>query len=663
MLELKRILWNRKTLLLFGILILLHGVFFFFQCNEQKAITLTGEELEAYVEGYPAYIQSVQDNVVMMKENPLFSADDSFVYRNLMKTGEDYAVLADVVPVVGENRGVIAVLNFNLTGFILLLVGVYIVLCFLSERQKGLYLMVRCTERGRSILSLQRIGILCLGVFAAAAVLFVSIWMIAGAVFPGSDMSRPIQSVPEFESIIGHYSIGGYAALYLLRKAVGCLFACLLLYFCMSLFRSAVCIVMFFLLMLGEYALYAFIIPTGKWSALKFINLYTYAFCGTEYATYYNLNLFGKPCNIVACSDLFVAVGTALLVVVCLLQYARQYPRSEYRTLKIVEKLRVFFSKHKPTLSLTAWELKKVLLSQKGLFVFVLLVYLAYSASVESNYMDFRSKYVTMWYTEFAGELDDAKMTVIRDKKTELEEKIARLELSVQQQNESLMKHLMNGNNEGAQMVQQLINKLQDAIRETNLELTGLTVVLEQAEDSYAYSKRTGNRVMLIDAGAYELLFHNDKQTILRNHLYSLLMIVLMMSGIMACEKTSNMENILHTAYRGRGRILLRKVGIMLSVSIIGTLAIHLVQYVQIDKVFAFANKEVLVQSVPCARDFPFAITIRQYLYFLYAARIMITAAMGGTVMYLSNKFGRITTIALGVFLLIIPMGLIAMRF
>ena len=160
MLELKRILWNRKTLLLFGILILLHGVFFFFQCNEQKAITLTGEELETYVEGYPAYIQSVQDNVVMMKENPLFSADDSFVYRNLMKTGEDYAVLADVVPVVGENRGVIAVLNFNLTGFILLLVGVYIVLCFLSERQKGLYLMVRCTERGRSILSLHRIGIL-----------------------------------------------------------------------------------------------------------------------------------------------------------------------------------------------------------------------------------------------------------------------------------------------------------------------------------------------------------------------------------------------------------------------------------------------------------------------------------------------------------------------
>ena len=49
MLELKRILWNKKTLLLFGILILLHGVFFFFQCNDTKSVTLTGEELEAYV--------------------------------------------------------------------------------------------------------------------------------------------------------------------------------------------------------------------------------------------------------------------------------------------------------------------------------------------------------------------------------------------------------------------------------------------------------------------------------------------------------------------------------------------------------------------------------------------------------------------------------------
>ena len=59
-----------------------------------------------------------------------------------------------------------------------------------------------------------------------------------------------------------------------------------------------------------------------------------------------------------------------------------------------------------------AWELKKVLISQKGLVVFALLVYLAFSASMESNYMDFRSRYVTHWYEDYAGKIDEEKTTL-----------------------------------------------------------------------------------------------------------------------------------------------------------------------------------------------------------------------------------------------------------
>ena len=661
MLELKRILWNGKTMLLFGILLLLHGIFFVFQCNGEKSITPTGEELTAYIDGYDDYMLSVQENVVMMKENPLFSADDSFVYRNLIKTGEDYAKISDVVPVEGENRGVMAVFQFTLSTFILLLTGVYIVLCFLAERQKGLYLLVRCTERGRTMLSLQRIGILCLGVFSAAVILYGSIFVISSVIFPGCDMGRPVQSIPELGSVIGRYSIGEYLLLYILRKTFGCLFACLLLYFCMSLFRSSFCVVAFFLLMLGEYALYAFIIPTGKWSVFKYINLYTYTFCGTDYAHYYNLHVFGNPLNIVGTSDLFVLVGTVVMVLVCMLQYARQYPRSEYRTLKIIEKLRVFVSRHKPSCSLMTWELKKVMLSQKGLFIMAILIYLAYSASVESNYMDFRSKYVTHWYQDFAGEITEESVQRMYDTRKELEDKIEMWRESLIKQEQYKMEHLMTGKDTG--MIERFIRDLQDAIQENERQIKGLNVVLLQAEDGLAYSQKTGNTVMLIDSGAYELLLHNDKQTIMRNYLYTLLTVVLVMSGIMACEKAAHMEMVLHTLYRGRLQTVVRKIVILLVVCVVTTLSIHLVQYFQIGKVLAFTDKEVLAQSIPCVRNFPFAITIQQYLYFIYGARVMMAVLMGGVVMYISSKFSRITTLAFGVFLLIVPMGLVAMRF
>ena len=106
-----------------------------------------------------------------------------------------------------------------------------------------------------------------------------------------------------------------------------------------------------------------------------------------------------------------------------------------------------------------------------------------------------------------------------------------------------------------------------------------------------------------------------------------------------------------------------RKVLIMLGVCIVTTLSIHLVQYVQIGEVLAFTDKEVLVQSIPCVREFPFAITIGQYLYFIYGVRVVMSVLMGSVVMYLSSKFSRITTLTFGVFLLIVPMGLVALRY
>ena len=365
--------------------------------------------------------------------------------------------------------------------------------------------------------------------------------------------------------------------------------------------------------------------------------------------------------NIVGTSDLFVVLGTVVMVVVCTLQYARQYPRSEYRTLKVIEKLRVFVSRHKPSGSLMTWELKKVLFSQKGLFIMALMIYLAYSASVESNYMDFRSRYVVHWYEEFAGEITEESVQRMRDTRTEMEEEIKMWEESLARQEQYKIEHMMKGWD--VTMIDWFIQNLQKAIEENKRQITGLNVVLKQAEDGLMYALESGRSVMLIDSGAYELLLQNDKQTIFRNYLYTLLAVVLVLSGIMACEKSAHMEMLLHSMYRGRGQVMVRKILILLGVCIVTTLSIHLVQYFQIGEVLTFADKEVPVQSIPCVRNFPFPLTIGQYLYFIYGVRVVMSILMGSAVMYLSSKFSRITTLAFGVFLLLVPMGLVAMRF
>lgn len=661
MLELKRILWNRKTLLLFGILLLLHGVFFAFQCNEAKSNTLTGAELTEYVGGYEAYVQSVHQNVEDMTGNPLFSDTESFVYRNIVKTGEDYRELMGIRPVEGENRGIVTLLNFNLTTFLLLLAGVYIVLCFMAERQKGLYLLVRSTARGRVILSLQRIGILGIGVLAAALLLFGSTLIMSLAAFPGCDLTRPVQSVPEFGGVIGTYAIWEYLCLFFIKKVLGCVLCCLLLYFCMSVFRSGFCMGAFFLLFVGEYLLYTLVIPTGHWAVFRYLNLYTYVFCGTEYAQYYNLNFFGRPLHIARGADGLVLISTVFLIMLCSVRYARQYPKGEYRTLRLVERLREWVSRHKPSHSLMGWELRKVLFSQKGVFIFIVLVYLAYSASVESNYLDFRSWYVTHWYEEYAGTIDEAKVATIREKKADLEYWVTLWEDAIQRLNQNMVKYQMEGKN--TDYIAQSISEYEKLIKEYEREIKGISVVLTQAEEGYAYYLDTGIMLELMEPTAYELLLVNDKQTILRNYLYTLLTVVLMLSGIMACEKASHMDLLLNSFYKGRKLIVLRKVILIVGICIVTTLSIHLVQFFQIGEVFAYTNLDSPAQCIPCVRGFPIAFTIKQYLIGLYTVRTLIAVAMGSAVMVLSNRFSRITAIAMGVFLLIIPMGLVALRF
>lgn len=661
MLELKRILWNRRTLLLFGLLLLLHGVFFFFQCNEAKSNTLTGEALTEYVSGYEDYVDSVHENVAMMQDNPLFGEKDSFVYRNLIKTGEDYAKLTGITPVVGENRGIVTLLNFNLTNFVLLLVGIYIVLCFMTERQKGLYLLIRSTERGRTQLSLQRIGILGFGILTAAFLLFGSTLFMSMLLFPGCDLARPVQSVPELGGVIGRFSIGGYVLLFLLKKVMGCLIACLVLYFCMSLFRSSFCVAVFFLFFAGEYALYALIIPTAKWSALRYFNLYTYVFCGTEYAKYYNLNLFGHPVHIAKGADLLIFLGTAVMVLFCLFRYSRQYPKSEYGSLRIVEKMRAFVSRHKPSYSLTVWELKKVLLSQKALFLFAIMFYLAFSAASESNYLDFRSKYVTHWYEEYAGEINEEKIDALHGRKTEMEEKVSLWEDSLSKLRITLQRYLLEGKE--TWRVASSISDFERLIAEMTKEITGISIVISQAEEGYAYFQKSGNKIELIDPSVWELLFYNDKRTILRNYLYALLTVVLMLSGIMACEKSAHMEMLLHSFYKGRKQVLFRKIAIMLGICVVSMLSIHLIQYFQIGKALTYTDYDAKLQSIPCVRSFPLQVTIRQYLVLLYTFRTLFAAAAGGAVMFFSSKFSRIATITFGVFLVILLMGLVSLRF
>ena len=57
--------------------------------KELIAINLLLQQYD-YIEKYPSYLDTVQEQAQRMKKFSIFSEEDSFSYRNIQKTGEDF---------------------------------------------------------------------------------------------------------------------------------------------------------------------------------------------------------------------------------------------------------------------------------------------------------------------------------------------------------------------------------------------------------------------------------------------------------------------------------------------------------------------------------------------------------------------------------------------
>lgn len=658
MYEIKRVLCSRKTFILFGMVLLLHGILFFYQCSDLKTNTLTGDELTYYIETYQEHVENAIVNSEDMLTNPLFSGASEFVTANLIKTGNDYKKLLGITPVLGENRGITTVLSFQLTGFAILLVGIYIVMSFLVEQKNGLFLLVRCTDGGRFKLTLTRIFTLAIGMLFSGFLLFYSIFIMSSIIFPSTDLSRPIQSIPEFSGVLSNISISTYLIGFIFKKTVACILICLLLYFLMSMLRSSLCIVLFILLAIAEYLLYALLLPTDSLCAFKYLNLYTIVFKGSDYGHYYNLNLFGNACGTEASSVVILLAGILLMTLLCIFRYSLYYPKVDHRSFKILEKISIFISKHKPVLTPTMWELKKILFSQKALVVLIITLVLAFSSAGELSYLDSRSPRLLDWYKTFYGAVDEEKMASLEDKQDALSKKLDRLEKSLVKLNEQYVDYLMKGFSTDG--VSERINKTEKAIFDYKQNLIALDIIHQKASKGIELYRTKGILIFITDTTGYETLLDNDYLTTKQNYLYILIAVILMFSGVMACEKVSHMDTTLRTLYKGRGRLLARKLIIVFVISCICALAIHLIQLYEINKALPLENMEAPVQSIFCMMDFPLKMSIKAYLIALYAVRCLIAFGLSLIVMFISSKCrSRVSAIAFGVFFMIIPMVLI----
>lgn len=630
--ELLRTALSVKMLLLTLLMVFVNCVFFSYECDTEKRITLTDEELTKYIETYPAYLQSVFDNAENMGTISLLQGKDSFAVKNIEKTVADYSKLSGKVQ-YGENRAIVAYSNYLTGDFMMIALIVLIAIRFSEEKRKGVSGIVKTTVKGRKILALQRIGIITGSAFVIAF-LFTFTEILTGGILLGDmELFRSIQSVPEFKICSLPIDIFGYLTLSTVMKAMTVAVIGLFIYlftYILSITPASLIAAVIFAV---EYLLHAFIISTDRFNFFKFSNIFSGLKNDVFFKNYCNLNLFGIPAGFMETCIVLLLLLAVLFAVLCVTLTSGNISVG-IKGFNLLSGVREKIAVKLPTLPLFLWEAKKILINQKGIVIVIAAAFLAISSVTQYNYYSYTDYSRMKMYEKYSGPVSEKTVKRIEDDIKSYEKGIENIDAQLAETDP--------GNEERIIELTQQMNNLQSTLSLTE-EFHALAV------DRLQYRNKTGIAVHIINNKPYKLLLISDTATINKNSLYILIALIICFSGVIAHERQCNMYDIQRSQRRGRMLLLISKLILVLIISVLLSASVNIAHLINFTDTVELTDLTVPCQSLTFLDGIPWLkVNIQDYLIILYALRML--AAFGvGLLVVLISRFCKSSSMAMGI--------------
>ena len=368
------------------------------------------EEISA-CENYDSYLENIDSTARKMTGISLFADPDSFSYKNIARTPADFAHLKGSKLTAAPSKGVSMATGFLATDLIAMLMIMTVVVTIVTrEKELDQITLSRTTYKGRMPLGIAKL-FTC---FAAAIVAEILLYGVNFAVsyftYGFGNLSRQIQSVYEFNGSILKISVLQYFALFLVAKlAVYCVFSAII-YLVTVVSNTAVKVYGILIITIAaEAVLYSTIPSTSYLCLLRYINILAYANTKDLFASYLNLNIFGKPVNYMA---VFVSSAIVLLFVISMLIFSKQRViKSRTRKFSLA-RFTIFKGR---TTNLFLQECYKVFIGGKALLIlmaFAIITAVSYSPISES-FSSADDVYYKQYMLKFEGEYTAEKQKMI----------------------------------------------------------------------------------------------------------------------------------------------------------------------------------------------------------------------------------------------------------
>ncbi len=620
--EWRKVYRKKKVMAVLLALFFFQIFYFAYSAYHSETDNSSGEYLasaDSYVRNYHSSVEALMQQADSMGAISIFSQADSFSQHNLEKTKEDFEPLLSVTPVLIDGRFLTEFFSCSVLNGIAVICGIIIAFALVDENKRGLRSMIFSAVGGRGKLILEKFGALFFWNMAIVLLFYGGVFLESLLIYKGDFgecLSIPVQSLPLFQNLPWKMDMGSFLGVYFLYRFVLLLFVSLAVWTIVFLVENLVLAGGVIGILGGlSFVFYQVIGSSHPLNFLHYCNLW-YQIEGHSFFTEYkNLNIASHAVNKNVASGIVFAVCFIGCFLIAFCVGSRRYPcrsqlgRIRRGMLSLVHKVQNMKGWLQERLPFWAVEFYKVIISQKGLLVILLLLFLFIRqtdftkvqwSGRQEMYYDFMENYLGRPTAQSKESIENLRQELEAVEKEYLEalEAYEKGLLSEDECLNAVMKY-----------------EAYDSDRQFLEMIQGQTSYLEELEQA------RGIKGWYINSYSYNHLFERESslQTIIL-----ILGAVLLCSGIFVQEQRSGMAVVLKSSLNGRGRLFRQKTAAAVCLALILLFLKEGLHISSVMNVYGLKGLSAPVQSYYQLSFLPFACSMGMFLIMVYAAKILM---------------------------------------
>lgn len=376
--------------------------------KEEALIFYVKDEIEESLT-YGEYLESIDESADILASMPIFADKDSFDYKNIMKTKDEFRHLERRPLDPQPSKGILTAVRFGFTDiFAFILILFFLIVLISREKELEQIALFRTSEKGGMALACSKMAAVVFSDIIAVFLLYGGSMLSGYLLYGFGDLNRDIQSVYGFFGSNLDITVGQFLIYFLLLKLLACFAFSALGFFLFSLFSKGIFnIAAMIVIMAAEGILYFFIEPSSIFALFRQINIFAAADCGNLLGKYLNINLFGEPIFSLPVSIAVAAVMTVVFSVLGITVFCVRR-QAAARGLR----LNLPFGKHT---RLFSHELHKTFIGGKALLLIAgLVIFTAFTYNpIKASYGGISDYIYVRYVNQLKGEVTDEKLEYI----------------------------------------------------------------------------------------------------------------------------------------------------------------------------------------------------------------------------------------------------------